>query len=127
MASSFPDAAPHHQRPPLFSQSAPTCGVVYVALLFGRTDLGPGRIVRYVQGLVDDYGFPKPYPALHARAIVDHVVATSRWSREAVDQWCSDWLPPDTAASLDAAALAAAGAEMDAAAGNLKLIQGGRK
>jgi hypothetical protein len=104
----------------------PTCSIFYISLKLGRDDYTPARMTRFVQKLVDERGFPKPYPLLRGKNLIEDCNTRSRWSRDAVDLWLHDFLPPEAAAAADAATIAAAGADMDANAGNLKLIRGGR-
>lgn len=111
------------------NEPEPTCHLYYVRRRLGREDYGDGRLVTYITKLIDQCGFPKPLPHLAIRkaGLVEHVTNQSRWLRPAVDQWFDDFLPPETAVALDAAAMAAAGAEMDDAARGLALrVVGGR-
>lgn len=122
-------------HPPLVAgdadQLAATCTLGYIARRLGKAGWGDTRLCSYVQALVDQRGFPKPFPELvgrgEARQLTDRVRPGSTWQRWAVQDWLGDHLPPDAAAALDAAAKAAAAAEMDGNAGNLRLVAGGRR
>lgn len=106
-----------------------TCGLGFIRTALGvggEHGYGDKRMVTYVTQLVEHYGFPKPLPALRRGAVTEQVTASSKWLRDAVDAWLEDRLPPDAAASLDAAAHSAAAADMDDAARNLGSL-GGRK
>lgn len=99
-----------------------TCHLGYIRTALGRGGehgYGDKRMVTYVTLLVAECGFPKPLPTLRRNRVTDAVTADSVWLRDAVDQWLEDRLPPDAAAGLDAAAKAAAAADMDDAAGKL--------
>ncbi|WP_310532536.1 hypothetical protein [Novosphingobium sp.] len=105
----------------------PTCTLPWVRLQLGAQELTSGRLVRYVGLLIAERGFPPPLPNFSQRTgLSDEVTKDSRWIRSAVEAWLLDFLPPANAGAVDAAAMKAAAAEMDAAAGNLRLIQGGR-
>lgn len=82
----------------------------------------------YVQKLVDEADFPPPFPVLVAGALVGTVRSNSRWDAAAVDRWFEDRLPPDTAATIDRAAMREAADTLDARASQLGLVvhQGGR-
>ena len=103
-----------------------TVDIWYIRRRLGCTDYKDRRLVRYVGLLVREKGFPPPLPILVGLTLEDGVTMKSRWLREGVDAWLEDFLPPDNAMSVDRAAMAAAASEMDAAAGNLRLIRGGR-
>lgn len=108
----------------------PTCTLWFVGRELGKADFSATRLAAYVQGLVDQFGFPPPYPSLHRRALTRAVTPRSTWRRAAVMAWLDDWLPPATSDALDAAAQAAAAADMDAAAlqlGQLRMISGGKR
>ena len=118
-----------HQLPPLPAE-APTCSVWQVRLLLGRTDMSDGCLILYVQGLVDELGFPPPFPSkLKGQPLTTRVTRHSSFRRDAVAAWIDDFLPPACAASLDAQAMQDAASAMDHAAhqlGNLRLIEGGK-
>ena len=103
---------------------ARTCTIWYVRRELGRIDYGDKRICSYLQKLVDQHGFPAPFPCERKgrRELETRVVPESRWIRAAVDAWLEDRTPPDLGAALDRKARDAAAAEMDAAAGNLSLV-----
>lgn len=104
----------------------PTVGLDFIARELGKKTYGPARLVAYVSLLIEEQGFPPPYPELVGRKGQQHltaaVVAHSQFRRAAVEAWLEDFLPPANAAALDARAAAAAAADMDQAAGNLVLI-----
>ena len=104
----------------------PSCSIWYIQTRLGRGDYKVGRLVAYVEKLIEGWDFPKPFPRMKAKKLVCDVSDKSQWPREAVDQWLFDYLPPHTAAALDAAAAANAAALMDARAGHLRLIKGGK-
>lgn len=98
----------------------PTCTLHQLARLLGCRRLSDARLVRYVQELVDTEFFPAPYPAArHGGGLTRSVTRKSCWGRAAVDVWLHDFLPPAASASLDAAAMAAAATDLDAAAASL--------
>ena len=107
----------------------PSCTLWQVRLLLGRTDHSDPRFVRYVQALVDECGFPRPFPSVvkgpdGKRGLTAAVTPRSSFRRDAVLAWRDDYLPPDCAERLTAQAMNAAALEMDAAAGNLRLVGG---
>ena len=110
----------------LAPDAEPVCTIWHIARALGRTDYGYRRLCAYVQQLVDHFNLPRPYPVMVRGRMVEAVTKDSRWNRQAVDQWLFDFLPPDSAAALDAAARATAAQDMDQAAFGLKLIRGGR-
>ncbi len=103
-----------------------TCTIWYVRRRLGRQDYQRIRLIRLIEQLIAQMGFPPPLPQLSAGELVADVTLNSAWNRPAVDAWLDDRLPPENAAALDDQAKAAAAAEMDAAAGNLRLVAGGR-
>ena len=105
---------------------APTCTIHFVRNALGRSDYGDAKMVSYVEKLISDYGFPPPLPSMKGKDITGDVTPGSRWFRDGVLAWLADFLPPDSAAAVDRHAQAAAAEEMDAAAGNLRLVAGGR-
>ncbi len=102
------------------------CTIWFIAQRMGRAGWGAQRLARYVQQLVDQRGFPPPWPEMVRGRLVDAVRPASKWDRAAVLQWLHDFLPPDAAASANAAARAIAARTMDQAAFGLKLVKGGR-
>lgn len=112
------------------AEPAQTCNLTYIARRLGKAGWGDRRTCTYIQALIDARGFPAPFPELRGkgdrRQLTDHVRPASSWQRDAVDCWFGDFLPPDAAAALDAAAQAAAAHDMDERAANLHLIAGGR-
>jgi hypothetical protein len=99
---------------------ARSCTIYYIRRELGRFDYGDRRLVTYVQGLIDNCGFPPPWPVNHKRnGITRAVTPESRWPRAAVDAWLDEWTPPGLAMAIDAKAMAAAATDMDAAAAGL--------
>lgn len=106
--------------------TTPACSIWYIQQKLGRRDYRVGRMVTYVAKLIEDWNFPQPFPRMKKGKLVRDVSDKSQWARDAVDQWLFDYLPPDTAAALDAAAFATAATQMDARAGHLQLIKGSK-
>ncbi len=111
----------------------PSCTLWQVRLLLGRGDHSDDRFVRYVQALVEECGFPRPFPspvkgsASRKGGLTLKVTHRSTFRRDAVLAWRDDYLPPDCSARLDAEAHRHAAAEMDAMArqlGQLRLAGG---
>lgn len=98
-----------------------SCTLWYIRRRLGRTDYSGDRMVAYVSALVDGHDFPKPFPRMKRKQLVEDVAIASTWPRAAVDQWLLDWLPPDAGAALDAAARREAADTMDARAASLQL------
>lgn len=125
----------HYAPLPLaaIGEDQPSCTLWQVRLLLGRGDHSDDRFVRYVQALVDECGFPRPFPsvvkgsATRKAGLTLAVTPRSTFRRDAVLAWRDDYLPPACSARLDAEAMRCAAAEMDAAAGqlgNLRLAGG---
>lgn len=105
-----------------------SCTIWYIQLQLNRRDYSVGRMARYIQGLIDEYSFPRPFPReARGGTLTTAVSDKSRWPRHAVDQWLSDWLPPDAAAAAERAKMAAAANTMDGRAMHLQLVKGGRR
>ena len=105
----------------------PTYSFYALRRLLGAGGQSNGRFTSYVTALIASDGFPKPLPCwIQRTGLVRHVTDRSRWLAAGVDAWLADFLSPDLSAAIDAAACAAAAEEMDAAAGTLRLIAGGR-
>lgn len=116
-----------HQFP---SAESPACTVWQVRLLLGRADMSDGLFVGYVQALVDECGFPRPFPSkLKGQPLTMRVTPRSSFRRDAVAAWIDLYLPPACAAALDDQALALAASAMDQAALGLgrplRLVAGG--
>lgn len=110
---------------PLIEADADTVTLWHIKRRLGATG-SDKRICAFVTELIDKKGFPPPLPAYSARRVVEHVIKHSRWIRVAVDTWFDNFLPPEASAAIDAAAMAAAAADMDDRAGHLRLV-GGRE
>lgn len=109
-------------------EEAPTCGFYWIRRAFGQSGKkapSDSRFARFLAGLIDRHGFPRPLPhPRHGGGIETGVAPKSEWLRAGVVEWFGDYLPPDTHAALDAAAEALAAADMDQAAGGLRLVGG---
>lgn len=113
---------------------SPTVSAHWVASQLGCADFGAHRLKQYLSMLIGQQDFPPPLPALvsgNSRAVPSRpprleqsVTSNSRWRRVAVQAWLEDFLPPANAAQLDAQAMRAAADDMDASAGNLRLVSG---
>ena len=104
---------------------ATTCNLWYIRRELGQQRLSDARMVVYVDALIAQHGFPRPYPTMLKGGTLYRATHTrSTWQRAAVDAWLAGWIPPDVAATIDAAALAAAAADMDSAATNLRIVGG---
>jgi hypothetical protein len=103
----------------------PTCNLQWICKQLGH-DGSEASQVAYVRGLIDDHGFPRPFPHLaHGGGLSSDIHAIrSQWLRAGVEAWLADFLPPAGAAALDAAAQRAAAEDMDRMAGNLRLVGG---
>ena len=101
---------------------ARTCNLWYIRRELGRDGYGIKRLSTYVTRLIEQCDFPAPLPTLRGGALVETVCADSRWLRVAVDSWLDAQLPGPAAADQADAVRAAAMDEMDAAAGNLRLV-----
>ncbi len=103
---------------------APTCNLGYIRRALGRAGYGDYRMVTYVRALIADYAFPRPLPTLRKKALTTDVTPDSNWLRPAVDAWLDSFLPPEAGAALTREAHIAAAAEMDEAAGALRIVGG---
>ncbi|OYX62715.1 MAG: hypothetical protein B7Y88_13765 [Sphingomonadales bacterium 32-64-17] len=120
-------------QPVLDEADEPTVTLSWVRRQLGRTKYGERRIIAYLSLLIDQQGFPPPLPELNlvrdgsaAHTLTSEVRATSIWPRKAVLAWLDDYLPPANAAQVDEMARRDAAADMDSAAGTLRVVQGGR-
>lgn len=110
----------------------PTVSFRWIRRAFGQGDAqqrGRGcsdaRFTAFLDDLIGAHGFPRPLPApKHGGGVEIAVTPRSQWLRAGVLEWFGDFLPPEAAASLEGAAAAAAADDMDAAAGNLRLVGG---
>jgi len=110
------------RRAQALAEGYPTVTIDFVKRELGRAHYGPARLVRYIQLLVDECHFPPPLPDMVGGALVHSVTGKSVWRREPVEAWIDEFLPPANAAAIDARAMRDAAAEMDAAAGSLRLV-----
>lgn len=111
-----------NSRKSVVPEGESTVGLPFIRRELGRQTYGPGRLVRYVELLIGECGFPPPLPEMVKGQLVHGVTEHSVWRRAPVEAWIEDQLPPANAAALDARAQAAAADDMDAAAGNLHLV-----
>lgn len=98
-----------------------SCTIWYIRRRLGRADYGIDRLVTYIAALIEHHGFPRAFPRLKGKDLVQDVSDKSRWPLAAVDQWLHDFLPPDAGAALDAAARREAADTMDHRAAQLQL------
>jgi hypothetical protein len=110
------------QRTSIVPEGESTVGILFIKRELGRQTYGPGRLVKYVQLLVDERGFPPPFPEMVRDQLVDTVTEHSAWRRAPVEAWIEDQLPPPNADAMEARAAAAAAADMDNAATSLQLV-----
>ncbi|MBN8848175.1 MULTISPECIES: hypothetical protein [unclassified Sphingomonas] len=80
-----------------------TCGIYDVAGRLGQAHRQPHYICKTIDRLIEQRGFPHPFPLLRGEAMLERVLADSRWPRAAVEAWFNDQLPP-AARALDCAA-----------------------
>jgi hypothetical protein len=99
-----------------------TVGILFLKRELGRGTYGMRRLVRYVELLIAECDFPPPLPEMVKDRLELGVTEHSVWRRAPVEAWIEDLLPPANAAALDAREAAAAAEDMDAAAGNLRLV-----
>lgn len=104
-----------------------TCTIWYVQRRLGRQDYQRARLLKLLDQLIAQMGFPPPLPQLRGGRLTTAVSLSSSWNRPAVDAWLDGQLPPDNGAAVDEQARQAAAADMDAAAANLRLVAGGRR
>lgn len=104
----------------------PTVTLWWLMRQLGHRRAGEASQIAYAQLLVDEAGLPPPYPSMIGRRgeqrLALGVTRKSQWARKPVEIWLEDFLPPANAAALETRALEAAAADMDAAAGNLRLV-----
>lgn len=104
----------------------PTVGLPFIMRELGKRNYGIPRQICYVSLLIEQHGFPPPYPELvgkkGAQRLELGVVKDSQFPRRPVEAWLEDFLPPANAAALDARAAAAAAEDMDRAAADLRLV-----
>lgn len=121
-----------HHFPLLADQhTGPSITIWQVRQILGRTDHSDKVFIGYVQALVEECGFPRPFPShIKRKGLTAAVTRHSSFRRDAVEAWAADYLPCACAATLDAAALDQAAQDMDQAAAQLgrplQLIDGGR-
>ena len=117
------------------ADDAPAVSIWYIRQRLGKSGThgkaySGARMARYLALLIDDHGFPPPFPCLRRVGGVDHLVELpceqSSWPRDAVDQWFADYLLTNNANAIDAAAMREAAHDMDRAAFGLRLVRGGR-
>lgn len=90
-------SADHHPR------NAGTTGIFSIAGRLGIAHRSIGHVCRTVAALIDDRGFPAPFPHLVDDALVATAHPHARWPRVAVDAWFTDQLPPAARGAVDQA------------------------
>jgi len=103
-----------------------TVDIWYLRRRLGVTNLKETRLKRYFSLLIKEKSFPPPLPAMVGTRLLSEVTTRSHWIRHSVDAWLDNFLPPENATQVDNAAMKAAADDMDAMAGNLRLIRGGK-
>lgn len=114
---------PAATRSPHDPDGDPPVTLWHVGKRLGVGEFGADRLVNHVGQLVRDFAFPRPLPAPCKGKVVEGVHRNSQWVRAAVDHWFAGFIPAEAAAALDEAAQAAAAAEMDARAANLRVVR----
>lgn len=99
--------------PILAAADAPTLGFFDIMRRLGTYGRSAAWQTKYLDGLIDRYGFPKPLPLEHRGKWIEAAHPKARWNRRAVEAWELDRLPPAAAAQVDAHALEAAGDRMN--------------
>jgi hypothetical protein len=105
-------------------------GTPTVNLTWIRKQLGfrasDDLLVTYIEALIEQREFPRPFPHLARGGMLSDDIhpMKSEWIRAAVEAWLASFLPPSAAAAIDAAAAREAAADMDAMAGNLRIVGG---
>jgi hypothetical protein len=91
--------------PALADADGDTCTIWYIARRLGRRGLGWRKLANYVTLLIDQEGFPRPFPRYNQarRRLLHDVGMDSIWPRSAVDGWLANFLPPDDPGAADAA------------------------
>lgn len=117
------DSPPEHAAP---RTARPLYTIFAVAGLFGVRHRTPAWLCRYFDKLIAEQGFPAPLPQLVKGRLYAGAHKNSQWMGDAVDAWLGTQAPPPLAPAINAAELAASGSRLDANAGNLRLIAGGR-
>lgn len=80
--------------------------------------------ITYVSSLIEQYGFPQPYPTfVKGKGAVREIRATSRWPRDPVDAWFLNFDPPASLAAEELARQRGV-AELHRRAGQLTLVGG---
>lgn len=113
-----------HQFSPETAEN--TVDIWYLRRRLGVTNLKSIRLRRYFTLLISEKSFPPPLPAMVGKRLLSEVTTQSQWIRHSVEAWLDNFLPPENAVQVDNAAKLAAAADMDAMAGNLRLIRGGK-
>ncbi|TCM42074.1 hypothetical protein [Novosphingobium sp. ST904] len=103
-----------------------TVDIWYLRRRLGVTQFKSTRLKRYLSLLISEKSFPPPLPAMVGHVLRNDVTVTSQWIRNSVEAWLDNFLPPENAAQADQTAMRAAALDMDANAGNLRLIRGGK-
>lgn len=91
-----------------------------------RFELSGGDQARaaYVKALIENFGFPLPYPApVKGKGVTRDVRHNSRWPRDPVDAWFLNFDPPANLAAEDLACQRGK-AELMRRAGQLTLVGG---
>lgn len=84
-------------------RNASTCGIYDVAGRLGQANRRPQYICKTIDLLIEERGFPHPFPLLRGDVLKERVFADSRWPRAAVEAWFNHQLPP-AARALDSSA-----------------------
>lgn len=87
-------------------RNASTCSIFDVAGRLGQAHRRPPFICKTIELLIEERGFPKPFPLLRGAVLQERVFADSRWARASVEAWFNSQLPPE-AQALDSSAEAA--------------------
>lgn len=101
---------------PLHRQPASVWSFQEVCRRLGLTGRAERYQLAYIDGLIAEFGFPRPLPVRSRGRFIESAHRKATWQAAAVEAWLLDRLPPDVAAAQARREADAAAERLDARA-----------
>lgn len=88
-------------------RNADTCGIYDIAGRLGQAHRRPAYVCSTLNALIQEKGFPRPWPLMKAGRLSSDAHSESRWARGLVEAWFDNALPPEARIHADRAERAA--------------------
>lgn len=96
-----------------------TCGIYDIAGRLGQAHRRPAYVTGTINALIQEKGFPRPWPLMKSGRLSDDAHADSRWARGLVEAWFDNAVPPEARVHADRADRAAIDSRLAVSAARL--------